>query len=248
MTAFTPPPESWLNRYPKSNNNQQSSSIINSNNKKTLKVPEANQLDDTCKRYIETSEIPVKSNKSLGTDDHFKSAVCSKNLLKACEKLIATKKDIVSSSETNSSALDDEFDADISLMNEKSRMEYYRSKYGNRRNSQSLPASPKLNRKEMPLSHNPYFTISKPSETRPDSSISFLTSLFGITAKNPTESSLVQKYEATTKNTANSNTNNIITMSGGSEGPQQKQQPSSRQMTPQPHIYREMNIFSPTSM
>lgn len=258
MTAFTPPPDSWLARYPKTVNTQttskkvdktssSSSSSVTTNTTTTIitekkdishtkkfKVPEANQLDATCKRYIETSDIPVKSNKSLGTDDHFKSAVCSKNLLKACEKLMTKRDNLGSASELN----DDDFDAELSLMNEQSRMEFYRQKYGNRRDSQSLPASPRMDRKTQGVvTHNPYFTVTKQEATRPDTSISFLANLFGISALKPKEAqaNLAQKYESSTN--------------GGDKQQQQQQgNNSSRQMTPNPHPYREMNIFSPTSM
>lgn len=263
MTAFTPPPDSWLNRYPKTVNTQtsstssvskkedktssSSSTIVStkttkvvtekkdiSNTTRKFKVPEANQLDDTCKKYIETSDIPVKSNKSLGTDDHFKSAVCSKNLLKACEKLMTKRDFIGSGSELN----DDDFDAELSLMNEQSRMEFYRHKYGNRRDSQSLPASPRMERKtQSAVAHNPYFTVTKQEASRPDTSISFLANLFGLSAMKPKEAqaNLAQKYEAS--------------MNGGDKQEQQQQSnASSRQMKPNPHPYREMNIFSPTSM
>jgi hypothetical protein len=262
MTAFTPPPESWLARYPKTVNTQTTSKKVDktssssvttktttttvtekkdiSHTKKFI-VPEANQLDATCKKYIETSDIPVKSNKSLGTDDHFKSAVCSKNLLKACEKLMTKRDYLGSDSELN----EDDFDAELSLMNEQSRMEFYRQKYGNRRDSQSLPASPRMERKgQGVVTHNPYFTVTKQESTRPDTSISFLANLFGISAAKPKEAqaNLAQKYEAST---------NASMFNGSGDKQQQQQQQgnnSSRQMTPNPHPYREMNIFSPTSM
>ncbi|CAG9805588.1 unnamed protein product [Chironomus riparius] len=255
MTAFTPPPDSWLARYPKTVNTQtskkedktsssSSSSVTTKtttekkdiSHTKKFKVPEANQLDDTCKRYIETSEIPIKSNKSLGTDDHFKSAVCSKNLLKACEKLMTKRDYLGSASELN----DDDFDAELSLMNEQSRMEFYRHKYGNRRDSQSLPASPRMERKTQgAVTHNPYFTVTKQEASRPDTSISFLANLFGLTAVKPKEAqaNLAQKYESTN-----------ASMFNGGDKQQQQGTKSSRQMTPNPHPYREMNIFSPTSM
>lgn len=264
MTAFTPPPDSWLKRYPKTVNTQTSSAkkedktstssssstvanttktttvITEKKDIKKFKVPEANQLDDTCKKYIETSEIPVKSNKSLGTDDHFKSAVCSKNLLKACEKLMTKRDFLGSGSELN----DDDFDAELSLMNEQSRMEFYRHKYGNRRDSQSLPASPRMERKTHDaVAHNPYFTVTKQeTERRPDTSISFLANLFGLSAVKPKEAqaNLAQKYEASM---------NTSKFSGADKQQQQQQgNNNSRQMTPNPHPYREMNIFSPTSM
>lgn len=94
------------------------------------KVPEAHQLENPCRQYIDGSEIPVISNKSLGTDDHFKSAVCSKNLLKVCGKLMSDKKFAPSTIPDDA----DDFE-ELSLMNEKSRMEFYRSKHGNRRSS-----------------------------------------------------------------------------------------------------------------
>ena len=255
MTCFTPPPDSWLIRYPKTVNTQTSKKDDKASSKSTttteaktdkthtkkFKVPEANQLDETCKRYIETSEIPIKSHKSLGTDDHFKSAACSKNLLKACEKLM-TSRDFLGSA---SDGFDDDFDAELSLMNEQSRMEFYRRKYGNRRDSQSLPASPRMERKNQgPITHNPYFTVTKEESSRPDSGISFLANLFGLSAITPKEAqaNLAQKYEASMNA---SKTNNPI-FNGGDK--QQQQEKSSRQMTPQPHPYREMNIFSPTSM
>lgn len=96
MTAFSPPADSWIIRYPKKD-------TVNKEDMRK-KVPESEQLEDPCRKYIDGSEIPIRSNKSLGTDDHFKSAVCSKNLLKVCEKLM-TNKEFVSHS--NDSADDD---------------------------------------------------------------------------------------------------------------------------------------------
>jgi hypothetical protein len=250
MTAFSPPADNFLNRYPKKEESN-SSKVVK---KEKFVVPKANQLEDPCKRYIESSDIIVKSNKSLGTDDHFKSAVCSKNLLKVCEKLM-TKKEATSSNSINTTSFDsneDDFDAELSLMNEKSRMEFYRTKYGNRRDSQSAPTSPKMERKNAaPISHNPYFTITK-QEERKESSISFLTNLFGITAiKHPTEAqtSLAQKYEVDSASTKSKASEAFVGGAGFSTTDQQtSQQASNRQMTPKPHPYREMNIFSPTSM
>lgn len=227
MTAFSPPADSWIIQYPKKD----------SQAKKDLKklVPEAEQLENPCRQYIESSEIPVRSNKSLGTDDHFKSAACSKNLLKVCEKLMTNKEFM---SNANDSA-DDDF-GELSLMNEKSRMDFYRKKHGNRRGSQSAPVSPKLERKALPESsavtnHNPYFTITK-QEPRKESNIGFLTSLFGITAAKPAEAkaNLTQKYEHDVK----------VEMATESIEAAQR----TRKLTPKPHEYREMNIFSPTSM
>lgn len=225
MTAFSPPSESWIIRYPKKENSK--------------RVPEAEQLEDPCRKYIDGSEIAVKSNKSLGTDDHFKSAVCSKNLLKVCEKLMTNKEFV---SQTNDSA-DDDFE-ELSLMNEKSRMDFYRKKHGNRRGSQSLPASPKMERKNLPESivaanHNPYFTITKP-EQRKESSLSFLTGLFGITAAQPAEAkaNLTQKFQhETAEKYANAADTNADTAAQ-----------RARKSTPKPQEYREMNLFSPTSM
>jgi len=225
MTAFSPPADSWIIRYPKKEN--------------AKRVPEAEQLEDPCRKYIDGSEIPVKSNKSLGTDDHFKSAVCSKNLLNVCEKLM-TKKEFVS---VSTESADDDFE-ELSLMNEKSRMEFYRKKHGNRRGSQSLPASPKMERKNLSDSaavapHNPYFTITKPEPKR-ESSISFLTGLFGITAAPPAEAraNLAQKFE---NDKGEKFANAAETFVDASEQ-------RSRKTTPKPQEYREMNMFSPTSM
>lgn len=253
MTAFTPPTHNWLSNRNLKKEIQSSSGIKKTSEHKKFFVPEANQLEDPCKKYIESSEISVKSNKSLGTDDHFKSAACSKNLLKVCEKLLTTKE--FSASPASSSSIDnfpeseDDFDAELSLMNEKSRMEFYRSKYGNRRNSQSLPASPKMDRKNQSaqVSHNPYFTITKTtSDSKP--TLSFLTSLFGITAAKPSDAqaNMTQKYEVDSA-LSSQKMNDITSAAFGGSDPQQ-QTSSSRYMTPKPHHYREMNIFSPTSM
>lgn len=126
MTAFSPPAESWIIQYPKKDTQKESL-------KKVFRVPEAEQLENPCRQYIESSEIPIRSNKSLGTDDHFKSAACSKNLLKVCEKLMLNKEFMTNA---NDSA-DDDF-GELSLMNERSRMDFYRKKHGNRRGSQSV--------------------------------------------------------------------------------------------------------------
>lgn len=97
MTAFSPPADSWIIRYPQRDEPKKE--------EMRKRVPEASQLEDPCRKYIDGSEIPVKSTKSLGTDDHFKSAVCSKNLLKVCEKLM-TNKEFVSHS---NDSVDDDF-------------------------------------------------------------------------------------------------------------------------------------------
>lgn len=267
MTAFTPPPESWINRYPNQQQQQQQSQISNEEKKKNSSVPQvpgANQLEAACKNYIESAEISVKSHKSLGTDDHFKSMVCSKNLLKVCEKLM-TKKDFTSSTNSVDSIFDgeDDFDAELSLMNEKSRMEYYRNKYGNRRDSQSLPASPKMERKNNMASvaaYNPYFTVTKSSsEAQPQSSsISFLTNLFGITAKKPnSDLQTASSSMMTQKTDKNDNfveqqkaSDALATFNsvGDSSSKQEQQDKPKTKMTPQPHQYREMNFWTPTSM
>lgn len=225
MTAFSPPAESWIIRYPKKDN--------------LKRVPEAEQLEDPCRKYIDGSEIDVKSNKSLGTDDHFKSAVCSKNLLKVCEKLMNNKEFVSHANDT----ADDDFE-ELSLMNEKSRMDFYRKKHGTRRGSQSLPASPKMERKNITESviapHNPYFTITKP-EQRKESGISFLTGLFGITAAKPEEAkaNLALKFEhdKADKYANAADTKNVDLTA-------QRNQ----KITTKPQEYREMNMFSPTSM
>lgn len=229
MTAFSPPADSWVIRYPTTLSTKEPQV-----KKKSTHVPEVEQLEDPCRRYIDTSEVTVKSNRSLGTDDHFKSAVCSKNLLKVCEKLMVNKEFV---SHTNDSA-DDDF-GDLSLINEKNRMDYYRKKHPNRRGSQSLPASPKLERKTLAepaavVSHNPYFTITK-AEQKTESNIGFLTSLFGITAAKPAEANanLAQKFEHDKMN---------LETNGDSLAQR------SRKLAPRPNEYREMNIFSPTSM
>lgn len=142
---------------------------------------------------------------------------------------------------TNASdSADDDF-GELSLMNEKSRMDFYRKKHGNRRGSQSAPVSPKLERKALPestaaISHNPYFTITK-QEPQRESGIGFLTSLFGITAAKPAEAkaNLTQKYEHDVK----TETTNAADLEAAQR---------TRKLTPKPHEYREMNIFSPTSM
>lgn len=223
MTAFSPPADSWIIQYPKKDTQDM---------KKPIHVPEAEQLENPCRQYITTSDIPVKSNKSLGTDDHFKSAACSKNLLKVCEKLMTNKEFLTNA---NDSA-DDDF-GELSLMHEKSRMDFYRQKHGNRRGSQSAPVSPKLERRALPeaaalVSHNPYFTVSK-QEPRTESNIGFLTSLFGITAAKPAEAkaNLTHKYEQDYK------------LSDVADDASQ----SKRKITLKPNDYREMNIFSPTS-
>lgn len=126
-------------------------------------------------------------------------------------------------------------------MNEKSRMDFYRKRHGNRRNSQSLPASPKLERRPLPesavASPNPYFTVTK-TEQRTESNISFLTNLFGITAAKPAEAkaNLAQKFEH----------DRAEVMASAADAFNEAQR--TRKLTPKPQEYREMNLFSPTSM
>lgn len=98
MTAFSPPADSWIIRYPKKDTEVKKEEM-------RKRVPEAQQLEDPCRKYIDGSEIAIKSNKSLGTDDHFKSAVCSKNLLKVCEKLMSNKEFVSHSNDS----VDDDF-------------------------------------------------------------------------------------------------------------------------------------------
>lgn len=73
MTAFSPPSESWLIPYSKKEIQKEPIKPVND--------PEVKQLENKkyqleCGRYVATSEIPIKSNKSL---------VCS---LKSFPKLI----------------------------------------------------------------------------------------------------------------------------------------------------------------
>lgn len=234
MTAFSPPADNWIISYP-----TKDKQVKKEEKSKSMRVPAENQLEDPCRKYLLGSEIPVKSNKSLGTDDHFKSAVCSKNLLNVCEKLMVNKEFV--NQPTNDTA-DDDFE-ELSLMNEQSRSDYFREKHQRtRRDSQSLPASPKMERKSQPeskvVSHNPYFTVTK-SEPRTESSLSFLTSLFGITgaSKEVAKANLTQKFEHDKKEAEKQQIE---------EPPKDGNQ--RRKMTPNPHEYREMNIFSPTSM
>lgn len=148
-----------------------------------------------------------------------------------------TNKEFVS--HTNDTA-DDDFE-ELSLMNEKSRMDFYRKKHGNRRGSRSLPASPKMERKGLPelpesaaavVSQSNYFTVSKP-EQRAQGGISFLTNLFGITAAKPAEANanLAMKYE-------HDQTAEFVDSIAVQRA----------RKTPKPQENREMNMFSPTSM
>lgn len=144
---------------------------------------------------------------------------------------------------TNDTA-DDDFE-ELSLMNEKSRMDFYRKKHGNRRGSRSLPASPKMERKGLPElpesaaaivnSQSPYFTVAKP-EQRAQGGISFLTSLFGITAVKPAEAraNLEAKYE-------HDKTAEFVDSIAESAAQRARK-------TPRPQENREINMFSPTSM
>lgn len=237
MTAFSPPVDSWIISYP-----TKEKSVKKEEKPKSMRVPRENQVDPSCRKYLEGSEIPVKSNKSLGTDDHFKSAVCSKNLLKVCEKLMINKEFVTQP--TNDTA-DDDFE-ELSLMSETSRSEYFREKHQRtRRDSQSLPASPKMERKSQPeskaVTHNPYFTVTK-SEPRTESSLSFLTSLFGITgaSKEVATTNLQQKFDHDKREAEK--------LPQTSEAPKDGNQRRKLTPNPQTNSHREMNIFSPTSM
>ncbi len=131
-------------------------------------------------------------------------------------------------------------------------MEFYRNKYGNRRDSQSLPTSPKFDRKNKSdvVSYNPYFTISKAPDPKAEGSISFLTNLFGITAKKPDALKQNSSTLETSENLIKTSDQNKVIEStfnnGGSESTQVDS--NKRRLTPQPHQYREMNFWSPTSM
>lgn len=221
---MTPPVDSWIIRYPKEEGRKK-------------QVPAANQLDDPCQKYIDGSDVFVKSTKSLGTDDHFKSAVCSKNLLKVCEKLMLNK-ELTNRSRTDSETAEDDF-GELSLIHEKNRMDYYRKKHGHRRGSRSLPSSPKLERKVLQeqaiVSQSPS-TLNVAQSVQKADSISFLTTIFGITAAKPAvaNANLAEKYEHD-KNAAASS------IDSGVEAAQRK-------ATSKPQQWREMNMFSPTSM
>lgn len=130
-------------------------------------------------------------------------------------------------------------------MNEKSRMDFYRAKHGKRRGSQSLPASPKLERKAIitesaVVKNNPYFTVNKP-EQRTESNISFLTNLFGITAAKPAEA----KANLAAAHRFEQDRGEVMANASDFSGDQAQRM---RKLTPKPQEYREMNMFSPTSM
>jgi hypothetical protein len=211
MTAFSPPAESWIIQYPSKRE------MKNPANK--MRVPEEKQLDIGCRQYIESSEIPVKSTRSLGTDDHFKSMVCSKNLLKVCEKVIGTRPG--------------------TFNNTTDQIEFYQghSRFNNRRQSQSLPPSPKLERKSIfdttVASHNPYFTITKSSDQK-ESNLSFLTSLFGPAVKREGSKQELDRID--------------VIPDTSTEAISKSRQPNSGSHRPTANEYREMNMFSPTSM
>lgn len=69
MTAFSPPADSWIIHYPKRE------SPVKDEVKHSSRVPEAKQLEDPCRKYLDSSDIPIKSTRSLGTDDGFKSGI-----------------------------------------------------------------------------------------------------------------------------------------------------------------------------
>lgn len=209
MTAFSPPAESWVIRYPAQ-----------------MRVPEEKQLDSGCRQYINSAEIPVKSTKSLGTDDHFKSMVCSKNLLKVCEKVIKTRPGGGANNTTD-------------------QIGFYQGhkRFDSRRGSQSLPPSPQLERKSFfdaaIASHNPYFTITKTPEQR-ESNLSFLTTLFGPAA-------------AVRRDESRQELDKIDAIPDAASIEQaammaKKQQTQAGLHRPTANEYREMNMFSPTSM
>lgn len=228
MSSFTPPVDSWIIRYPKEEGR-----------KSSKPVPEANQLDDPCQKYIDGSDVFVKSTKSLGTDDHFKSAVCSKNLLKVCEKLMMNKELTRSRSRTDSETVEDDF-GELSLIHEKNRMDYYRKKHGHRRGSRSLPSSPKLERKailqEQPIVSQSPSTLNISQPVQKADSISFLTTIFGITAAKPAvaNANLAEKYEYDKNAAIGPSDQNVAA--------------AQRKATTKPQQWREMNMFSPTSM
>lgn len=223
MSSMTPPPDSWIIRYPKEEGRKK-------------QVPAASQLDDPCQKYIDGSDVFVKSTKSLGTDDHFKSAVCSKNLLKVCEKLMLNK-ELTNRTRTDSETAEDDF-GELSLIHEKNRMDYYRKKHGNRRGSRSLPGSPKLERKvllEQPIVSQSPSMLNVAQPVQKADSISFLTTIFGITGAKPSvaNANLAEKYEHD-KNAASFDAN--------------MEAAAPRKATTKPQQWREMNMFSPTSM
>jgi hypothetical protein len=211
MTAFSPPTDSWIIQYPNKRE------VKNPANK--MRVPEEKQLDIHCRQYISSSDIPVKSNKSLGTDDHFKSMACSKNLLKVCEKVIGSRGGCVNNTTDQ-----------IGFMKDY-------SKFNNRRGSQSLPPSPLAERKSLfqgtVTNYNPYFTITKPAEQR-ESGSSFLTSLFGPVTKREESKQDLDKLDVLPDPSFENNNN--------------KFKQNSTTHRPTANEYREMNMFSPTSM
>lgn len=213
MTAFSPPAESWIIQYPKRETKNPTD--------QKMRVPEEKQLDIGCRQYIESSEIPVKSNRSLGTDDHFKSMVCSKNLLKVCEKVIGTRP---------------------SGSNTTDQIGFYQghSRFSSRRGSQSLPPSPKLERKSIfettaVANHNPYFTITKSAAEQKESNISFLTSLFGPATKREGSKQELDRIDVVIPDTS-------------IDATAKQRQPNTGFHRPTPNEYREMNLFTPTSM
>ncbi|CAO1400144.1 unnamed protein product [Diamesa serratosioi] len=227
MTAFSPPSHdpSWVIQYPKKekknlgdNNNEKDTNM----KFKQTQIFNENHLDH-CKKFIVNNETVIKSNKSLGTDDGFKSAVCSSQLLKVAEKMMINNEFVKANIDDN----DDDFEISKIANNEKTRMDFDRHN-GNRRGSRSLPASPKLDRKI-----NPYFTITKNSQPSA-SNISFLTNLFGITAKRDISNSNVSLSSQNIDYDKPPDSKNI--------------EPRPSILSPKPNELREMNFWTPTSM
>ena len=154
------------------------------------------------------------------------AAVCSSQLLKVAEKMMINNEFVKANIDDN----DDDFEISKIANNEKTRMDFDRNTHGNRRGSRSLPASPKFDRKV-----NPYFTVTKSSEPNP-SNISFLTNLFGITAK---------------RDISNSNVSLSSQNFDYDKPPEAKQNEAPSKLSilsPKPNELREMNFWTPTSM
>lgn len=263
MTAFSPPSEEsrFLIQYPNRRNSKNGFGFDTISEDYHYDEPTrpqrvqtqpptvdlANHLDP-CKKYIVNKETIIKgSKKGMGTDDGFKDAVCGNTLVKVAEKMMINKQFV----KADIDDIDDEF-FQISSIEEQREMDQYRHLRGGRRGSGSLPASPKFERKGFFNNPNPYFTITK-QEDNNRGDISFLTSLFGITARKDISSSqlsmssLKMDEPSTSGSSIKIPTQNFTAISSES-AKDTKPKSGFFAAQPKPSELREMNFLSPTSM
>uniref|UniRef100_A0A336MW06 CSON007108 protein n=1 Tax=Culicoides sonorensis TaxID=179676 RepID=A0A336MW06_CULSO len=199
-----------------------------------------------CKKYIsaggdvEKGHFP-NSSKPKGTDDDFKTAACAGSLVKVAQKFVGGTGNQFQKRFTVAKIQDNNDDHAVPIPEEEDNL-ITDPKLMQRRNSRSLPSSPKTMRK-FQQQPNPYFTITA-QDNVPKTSW-FLTGLFGGIRREMTPASASSTQTSTAQ--IDEADEIVDTVVSKHQMETKKEEKSSSNVKAKPTMMREMNFWAPSS-